>query len=152
MWTSYSHRPVALLCLVLAALLVVAPFASAQTSPPPAMAPPAVSTVPAAEPDTSVRSLIALFINTTGTLAVVQVLKTYVMPGITQVYPALLPILAGLMGPFLALVQTRLAKALGYPIDLSMIVAIFSGAASVGVNQFVKHTAVPASRIRKLIG
>lgn len=120
------------------------PLAFAQATPPPLSPPPTQ--------DYNVRSLIALFINTTGTLVVIQLLKTYVIPALSQSYPAMLPILAGLMGPLLAAIQTRLATALGYPIDLSMVVAIFSGAASVGVNQFVKHSTAPTSRLRKLIG
>ena len=107
---------------------------------------------PAPPPDQTVGSLIALFINTTGTLAVVQLLKNYVIPTITQRYPALLPMLAGAAGPVLAFIQTKLAARLGYPIDLSMVVAIFTGAASVGVNQFVKKSTAATSRIHKLIG
>lgn len=107
---------------------------------------------PVAEPQ-PINSLIAMMINTGGTLLLVQLLKSYVVPQVRTATPWLLPILAMLGGPVVSLVQSYLAKKLGYPVDLSPMVGLFSGAAAVAVNQTVKNVDPdPTSRLRKLIG
>lgn len=96
-------------------------------------------------------SIWAGLINTTAVLVVVQVCKTY-LPTLRVRMPAFLPILAGALGPAIALLQNRLATRLGYPIDLSPILALFTGAAATMVNQTIKQGLHVTSRVRRLLG
>lgn len=93
--------------------------------------------------------LLAGFINTTATLLLVQGFKTYVLPAVP---PALLPVLAGALGPLVALAQTALGQALGYPVDLSPLAGLVTGLSATAVNQVVKQSTAPTTRLHKLIG
>ncbi|HXG76466.1 MAG TPA: hypothetical protein VNJ53_07850 [Gaiellaceae bacterium] len=84
------------------------------------------------------KPILAGFINTTAVLLLVQGLKT-LLPWLRQTTPWLLPVLAASAGPLVAAVQSWLAAWLGAPIDLSPLVAIFSGATATAVHQVGKQ-------------
>ena len=78
--------------------------------------------------------IMAAAINTVIVLALVEVLKAQV-PVIRIAMPWVLPVLATLAGPMVAVAQTSLAGWLNLPIDLSPLVAVLSGAAATTVHQ-----------------
>jgi len=78
--------------------------------------------------------IIANLINTTFVLIIIQLIKTYI-PFIRQSVPWLLPILAGAIGPAIALLQNYLSQYLVFSIDLSPIIAIFTGATATAIHQ-----------------
>jgi len=82
--------------------------------------------------------VIAALINSVLVLLVVQVLKTAI-PKLKESIPWLIPILAGAIGPAVAAGQNALFAWLGVPIDLSAIVAIFTGGTAVAINQVGKQ-------------
>ena len=84
------------------------------------------------------KNLIAMFLNTVGVLLLTQLIKVGV-PIIRSATPWLLPILATLAGPVIAVVQNLLAGWLGLPIDLSPLVALATGGAAVAVHQTVRQ-------------
>jgi len=89
------------------------------------------------------KELIAAAINTIVVLGVVQFLKIKI-PVLREKIPWLFPILAMVIGPIIALVQSTLAGWLGIPIDLSAIVGLFSGGAAVAIHQIdVQATKAP---------
>ena len=80
------------------------------------------------------KNLIAMFLNTVGVLLLTQLIKVGV-PIIRSAAPWLLPILATLAGPVVAVVQNLLAQWIGLPIDLSPLVALGTGGAAVAMHQ-----------------
>ena len=80
------------------------------------------------------KNLIAMFLNTVGVLLLTQLIKVGV-PIIRSATPWLLPILATLAGPVIAVVQNLLAGWLGLPIDLSPLVGLATGGTAVAMHQ-----------------
>jgi len=80
----------------------------------------------------------AAAINSVGVLAVVQLIKSYA-PKLKVQLPWLIPIIAGAVGPAVAAGQNALGAYLGIPIDLSPIVAVFTGATATAMNQVYKQ-------------
>lgn len=78
--------------------------------------------------------VIAAVINTAAVLVVCQFIKLY-KPKITETMGWLLPFFTLLLGPILAKVQSIIAVWLGVPIDLSPIIAAWTGGAAVAVHQ-----------------
>jgi len=70
-------------------------------------------------------------------LLAVEVIKM-VLPMLDEFVPWMLPIIAAAIGPVVAMLQGYLQAWLGLPIDLSPIVAIFTGGSAVALYQ-VKH-------------
>jgi len=103
-------------------------------------------------PDTTWTAILAGAINTTGVLVAIQIGKRYVVPALWKSVPALIPILAGALGPAVAVVQNVLAAKLGVPLDLSPIVAAFTGGSAVAVNQFFRLSLPPQAPLRKMLG
>ena len=83
------------------------------------------------------QQIVANFINLVGVLLIVELLKL-VIPKLREVVPWVIPIIAAVIGPILAMLQGYLGKWLGFQIDLSPIVAIFTGASAVALYQ-VQH-------------
>ena len=79
--------------------------------------------------------LVAVLINGVGVLAVVQLVKVHLMPFLKAQHPWALPILAVLAGPIVGFATEFLMAFLGYPIDLSAIVAALTGAMAVVAHQ-----------------
>ena len=88
--------------------------------------------------------LIAGFINTVLVLGLVQLLKIKT-PVLKEKAPWLFPIIAGGIGPAIAVGQNVLFAWLGLPIDLSPIAAIFTGATATAVNQVGKQATKAAA-------
>ncbi len=81
------------------------------------------------------KELLAVLINTAGVMAAVQIIKV-VLPFLTDKYGWLVPILAMLAGPVVALIQGGLAKVLGYEgFDFSLVVAALTGGTAVAAHQ-----------------
>ncbi len=77
--------------------------------------------------------ILAVFVNSVLVLIAVQALKNYVMPFLKTRHPWTLPIIAMIAGPIFEPLSTFLTGLIGYPIDLSAIVAVLTGAASVAI-------------------
>jgi hypothetical protein len=80
----------------------------------------------------------ATFVNVIVVMAVVGVLKTYVMPFLKTKYPWLLPVIAAVAGPLVTAAANWISAALGHPIDFSEIVAVLTGVVSVVMYDSVK--------------
>lgn len=85
--------------------------------------------------------LIAGFINAVLVVAVVQFLK-WAIPQINAFAPWIFPIMAAAIGPLINTLQTALTGWLLIPIDLSSIVAVFTGGFAVTVHQFFRQVRV----------
>jgi hypothetical protein len=85
-------------------------------------------------------------------LIVVQVVKLFVFPALRG--SLLLPLMTLVLGVGIAVFQTFVALWSGLPIGLPPVVGIFTGMASVAVNQIIKiwtqHDA-PESLLKKLL-
>mgnify|MGYP001570446798 FL=1 len=80
------------------------------------------------------KPLLAMAINTVGVMLVTQLIKTGI-PIIHSAVPWLLPILATLAGPVVAVLQSLLAGWVGVPIDLSPLLGLATGGAAVAMHQ-----------------
>jgi hypothetical protein len=139
--------------LVLIALLVLVPSVSGgcgdkyapafavEHLPPPAEPPPAEPPAPPVPPPPGFdwsqitwQVLLAGLINSVLVLATVQGIKAFA-PWVRAAIPWSIPIIAMLTGPVVAILQNALAGFLGWPIDLSPILAPFTGAAAVAIHQ-----------------
>ncbi len=85
------------------------------------------------------KTLFGALINTVIVMGLVQLIKIYI-PKINLAIPWLLPLLAAVIGPIVALIQTAIAGWLGVPIDLSALVAVFTGGSAVALYQIGKQT------------
>ena len=83
------------------------------------------------------QQIVANFINLVGVLLVVELLKI-VIPKLREAVPWLIPIIAAVIGPIMAILQGYLGAWLGIAINLDPIVAIFTGASAVVLYQ-VQH-------------
>jgi len=72
------------------------------------------------------QQIIANFINVVLVLVVVELIKM-ALPILKEKVSWLLPIIAAAIGPAVSLIQGYLGGLIGLPIDLSPIVAIFTG-------------------------
>lgn len=108
---------------LVAALVLAWLPAWAQTAPP-APAPAEMSWL----------SILALAINTVGTLVVLKLAAT-VVPALRDRFPDVVPFLSVLVGPGVAWVQKQLA-AVGILVDLSPLLAIFSGGSAMAITMF----------------
>ena len=82
--------------------------------------------------------IVANLINMVLVLLAVELIKK-VIPIINESVPWLLPIIAAVIGPAVALLQGYLGAWLGINIDLSAIVAIFTGGSAVALYQVGKQ-------------
>jgi hypothetical protein len=78
---------------------------------------------------------IATLINGSGVFFAVLVIKSVLMPFLRAQYPWVLPIIAMVAGYLIGFATEALMAWLGYPIDLSTIVAALTGAGAVAVHQ-----------------
>ena len=83
------------------------------------------------------QQIVANLINAVLVLLAVELLKM-VLPKLKEAVPWLLPLISMIIGPIMALLQGYLGSWLGVAIDLSPIVAIFTGGTSVALYQ-VQH-------------
>jgi len=83
-------------------------------------------------------NVIAAFINSGVVIGVVQLIKKW-LPVLNDKVPWIIPILAGAIGPGIAVIQNWLSTVLGVPIDLSPIAAIFTGGTAVALYQVGKQ-------------
>ena len=81
----------------------------------------------------------AAAINSVLVLMAVQFLKTTGVPWLNANAPFLLPIIAMLIGPLMAIAMNYLSALLGYPIDLSPIIGVFIGGTAVALHQVGKQ-------------
>jgi hypothetical protein len=93
--------------------------------------------------------LVAGAVNCVAVIGVVQVLKGTI-PYLRLRVPWLLPTLSLLIGPLLTSAQNALAAWLGWPIDLSPIIAVFTGGTGVALHQIKKQSESPEKRIAAL--
>ena len=93
--------------------------------------------------------LLAGAINCVLVIAVVQILKG-TLPYLRLTAPWLLPTLTLVIGPLLTYLQNALAAALGWPIDLSPIIAVFTGGTAVTLHQIKEQREAPEKRIVRL--
>jgi len=84
------------------------------------------------------QQIVANLINTVLVLLAVQGIKA-VLPFLNKSVPWLLPIIAAAIGPVVAVIQSWLGSWLGINIDLSAIVAVFTGGSAVALYQFGKQ-------------
>lgn len=98
---------------------------------------------PAASQKTQWFTILGAMINTAGVLAVVQILKVNIIPAVREKAPWILPILTGAIGPAIAALQNLLSGVLAVSITLDPVVAVFTGAAAVAVNQAGKQITKP---------
>lgn len=84
------------------------------------------------------QQIIANLINMVLVLLAVEGIK-YVLPFLNSKVPWLLPIIAGCIGPVVAVIQGWLGALVGLPIDLSAIVAIFTGSSATALHQVFKQ-------------
>lgn len=82
--------------------------------------------------------IVANLINTVLVLLAVQAIKA-IIPQLSAAVPWLIPIIAAIIGPVVAVVQNFLTSWLGVPIDLSPLVAIFTGGSAVALYQIGKQ-------------
>jgi len=82
--------------------------------------------------------IVANLINMVLVLVAVELIKKSI-PIINASIPWLLPIIAAVIGPVVALIQSYLGAWLGVNIDLSSIVAVFTGGSAVALYQFGKQ-------------
>lgn len=80
--------------------------------------------------------ILALAINTVGTVVVLKIAATYV-PALRARFPSLVPILAGVLGPAVMYAERYLAGLTGQVIDLSPLLGIFSGGAGMAVTMYM---------------
>jgi len=85
--------------------------------------------------------IIAALINSVLVLMIVQLLKTK-LPVLREKFPVILPIITPVIGPLVVMAQNLVTNWLGYQVDLSPIVGVFSGSAAVMLYQ-VKKQAEP---------
>jgi hypothetical protein len=131
-------RKIVVLALLMLVVVLVA-LAGAQTPAPPA---PGIDW----KSMFSWKQFVAAAINCLAVLAIVQFLKG-VIPWTRVSVPWLLPLLTMLpIGPGIALVQDWLAAWLGWPIDLSPIIAVFTGGAAVAIHQSYRQSLPMAVR------
>jgi len=78
---------------------------------------------------------IATLINGSGVFFAVMLIKSVLMPILRAQYPWALPIIAMFAGTLLGYATEALMAWLGYPVDLSAIVAALTGAGAVAVHQ-----------------
>lgn len=84
------------------------------------------------------KPILAGFINTTLVLVLVQLCKAAI-PSLRSAVPWLIPVIAGALGPLVAVGQSWLGTWLGIPVDLSPVVAVFTGATATAVHQVGKQ-------------
>lgn len=84
------------------------------------------------------QQIVANLINTVLVLLAVQGIKS-VIPFLNSKTPWLLPIIAAAIGPVVAIIQSWIGSWLGVNVDLSAIVAIFTGGSAVALYQFGKQ-------------
>jgi len=82
--------------------------------------------------------IVANLINTVLVLLAVQGIKK-VLPILNAKAPWLLPVIAACIGPVVAIIQGYVGGWLGIAIDLSAIVAIFTGGSAVALYQIGKQ-------------
>ena len=82
--------------------------------------------------------IVANLINMVLVLVAVELIKKAI-PIINASIPWLLPIIAAVIGPAVALIQGYLGAWLGINIDLSAIVSVFTGASAVALYQVGKQ-------------
>lgn len=80
--------------------------------------------------------LIALAMNSGLTLVIVQLLKTYAVPGLRTAAPWAIPIIASVVGLAASMVMSK------YGIDISPIAGAFTGLAASGAFAVIKETGV----------
>ena len=84
------------------------------------------------------QQIVANLINTVLVLLAVEGIKK-VLPIINASVPWILPIIAAVIGPAVALIQGYVGSWLGVNVDLSPIVAIFTGGSAVALYQVGKQ-------------
>lgn len=82
----------------------------------------------------------AALINSVLVLMAVQFLKVKGLPWLNLNAPWVLPLIAILIGPLMQMLTNYLVGMLGYPIDLSPIVGLFTGGMAVALHQIGKQT------------
>jgi len=110
----------------------------------------AAEPAPGEQPKMEWFSILAALINTAGVLTAVQALKIGI-PKLKEKIPWILPILAGAIGPAVAVLQGWLGGILGLPIDISPLIAIFTGASATAANQVYKQVG-KAGAVALLVG
>jgi len=81
----------------------------------------------------------ATAINAVLVLMAVQFLKTTGIPWLNKNLPWTLPLIALVIGPLMQMLTNYLMGLLGYPIDLSAIVGLFTGGTAVAVHQIYRQ-------------
>lgn len=76
----------------------------------------------------------ALFLNSFAIVAAVQLLKNF-MPILKAKLSWMLPIIAIIIGPLMAMVTAAVSGFLGYPVDFSIIAGLFTGGSAVALHQ-----------------
>jgi len=94
--------------------------------------------VPPIPVDMNWEYFVALLLNSFVIVALVRVL-TYYMPFFKTRIGWSLPIITMMIGPLMALVTTAVSDAIGYPVDFSPIVGVFTGGTAVAFHQFGKQ-------------
>lgn len=85
--------------------------------------------------------LLANLINAVLVLAAVQAIKTYLLPYLNVKAPWVPPIIAFVIGPLMMVAMVALSELIGYPIDLSPIIGVFTGGTAVALHQVNKQFA-----------
>jgi hypothetical protein len=84
------------------------------------------------------QEFVAMFINTFGVMASVQLL-TMLLPVLKARVGWVIPFLAMSMGPLMALATEEASKFLGVPVDFSPLASVFSGGSAVALHQMSKQ-------------
>lgn len=83
--------------------------------------------------------LLANLINAVLVVAAVQAIRTYVMPVLRERFEWSLPLIAMAIGPLMMVAMAKLSGMIGYPIDLSPIIGVFTGGTAVALHQIGKQ-------------
>ncbi len=83
--------------------------------------------------------LLANLINAVLVLMAVQAIKTHLLPYLNINAPWVLPIIAFVIGPLMMVAMVALSEMIGYPIDLSPIIGVFTGGTAVALHQVGKQ-------------
>ena len=79
------------------------------------------------------------FVNTTLVFGLIWFWNNYVSDWVREKLPWIIPVLAGIAGPFVIAAQNAIAGWLGQPVDLSPWIGLFSGASAVAAHQVYKQ-------------
>ena len=139
-------------------LLPLALLAVLPSGPVPVVDPPGVAWAQAPAPPQAAQPtwgmILGATINAVGTMVVVKLLAhPRVIPALRDRVPALMPVLAGALGPAVAWAQDALTKLTGVPIalDTNAVLHVFTGASAVAIAQiFIQRKRQHA--IRGIVG